>query len=286
MLDIAFIRQNPDIVRAAIKNKRFDLNLDELLDADKARREITAALDVRRARKNEIGALIPKASKEDRPKLVEEGKQVRTDIEEMEPKLAAAKKTFDDLMLRVPSIPRPEVPVGAGEESNVEIRRVGTPRAFDFEVKDHVALMTSMNLVNWDGPRRFAGGRSYALTGLGAILELAVTRMAIDILVKRGLTMVIPPVIVKERAMQGTGFFPTGREEAYAIPADELFLIGTSEVPLVSMHCDDVLDASALPLLRGHLPLLPARGGRVWKTRRGLYCAPVHEGGAGGLLRA
>src|ERR1700683_1799862 len=98
MLDIAFIRQNPDIVRAAIKNKRFDLDLDELLSADKARREITATLDVRRARKNEIGSLIPKASKEERPKLVEEGKQVRTDIEELEPKLAEAKKKFDDLM--------------------------------------------------------------------------------------------------------------------------------------------------------------------------------------------
>ena len=276
MLDIAFIRQNPDIVRAAIKNKRFDLDLDELLAADKARREITATLDVRRARKNEIGALIPKASKEDRPKLVEEGKQVRTDIEEMEPKLAEAKKKFDDLMLRVPSVPRPEVPIGKGEEDNVEIRRVGTPRKFEFEPKDHVALMTSMNLVNWDGPRKFAGGRSYALTGLGAILELAVTRLAIDILVKRGLTIVIPPVMVKERAMQGTGFFPTGREEAYAITADELFLIGTSEVPLVSMHCDDVLDPAALPMrYAGISSCFRREAGAYGKDTKGLY--RVHQ---------
>src|SRR6201999_3010240 len=113
-------------------------------------------------------------------------------------------------------------------EDNVEIRKVGTPRVFDFKPKDHVELMEGFGFVNWDGPRKFAGGRSYALVGMGAILELAVTRMAIDILVKRGLTMVIPPVIVKERAMTGTGFFPLGREEAYSIPADELFLIGTS----------------------------------------------------------
>jgi seryl-tRNA synthetase len=276
MLDIAFIRQNPDLVRAAIKNKRFDLDLDELLAADKARREITATIDLRRARKNEIGALIPKASKEERPALVEEGKQVRTDIEELEPKLAEAKKTFDDLMLRVPSIPRPEVPIGKGEEDNVEIRRVGTPRKFDFEPKDHVALMTSMNLVNWDGPRKFAGGRSYALTGLGAILELAVTRMAIDILVKRGLTMVVPPVMVKERAMQGTGFFPTGREEAYSITLDELFLIGTSEVALVSMHCDDVLDPAALPIrYAGISPCFRREAGAYGKDTKGLY--RVHQ---------
>src|SRR5580700_4840519 len=248
MLDIQCIRQSADQVRAAIKNKGFDLDLDELLAADRERRETTTLLEQKRARKNELSAQIPKANKDDRPKLVEEAKQVRTDIEQLEPALAEVQRRFQDLMLRVPSIPRPEVPIGKGEEDNVEVRRVGTPRTFDFEPKDHVALMTAMNLVNWNGPRKFAGGRSYALTGLGAILELAVTRMAIDILVKRGLTMVVPPVMVKERAMQGTGFFPTGREEAYAIPADELFLIGTSEVALVSMHCDDVLDAASLPI--------------------------------------
>ena len=276
MLDIAFIRQNPDLVKAAIKNKRFDLDLEELLTADKARREITATLDVRRARKNEISALIPKASKEERPALIEEGKQVRTDIEELEPKLNEAKKRFDELMLRVPSIPRPEVPIGKGEEDNVEIRKVGTPRAFDFTPKDHVELMTSLGLVNWDGPRKFAGGRSYALVGLGAILELAVTRLAIDILVKRGLTMVLPPVIVRERAMTGTGFFPLGREEAYSIPADELFLIGTSEVPLVSMHCDDTLDAAHLPMrYAGISPCFRREAGAHGKDTKGLY--RVHQ---------
>jgi seryl-tRNA synthetase len=276
MLDIAFIRQNPDLIKAAIRNKRFDLDLDELLAADKARRELTSTLDVRRARKNEISALIPKATKEERPALIDEGKQVRTDIEELEPKLNAAKKTFDDLMHRVPSVPRPEVPVGKGEEDNVEIRKVGTPRAFDFTPKDHVELMTSLGLVNWDGPRKFAGGRSYALVGLGAILELAATRMAIDILVKRGLTMVLPPVMVKERAMTGTGFFPLGREEAYAITADELFLIGTSEVPLVSMHCDDTLDAAALPIrYAGISPCFRREAGAYGKDTKGLY--RVHQ---------
>ena len=276
MLDIAFIRQNPDLVRAAIKNKRFDLDLDELLTADKARRELTATLDVRRARKNEISALMPKASKDDRPKLIEEGKQVRTDLEELEPKLAEVKKTFDALMLRVPSVPRPEVPIGKGEEDNVEIRKVGTPRAFGYQPKDHVELMTGLKMVNWDGPRKFAGGRSYALTGMGAILELAVTRLAVDILVKRGLTMVVPPVMVKERAMQGTGFFPLGRAEAYSIPEDELFLIGTSEVALVSLHCDDVLEASSLPIrYAGISPCFRREAGAHGKDTRGLY--RVHQ---------
>src|SRR6185295_7826563 len=100
-----------------------------------------------------------------------------------------------------------------------EIRRVGEARKFDFKPKDHVDLMTLHAMVDWDGPRKFAGGRSYALKGMGALLELAVTRLAVDVLVARGMTIVVSPVMVKERAMVGTGFFPLGREESYAITA-------------------------------------------------------------------
>ncbi len=276
MLEIAFIRQNADTVRQAIVNKRLSLDLDELLGADKIRREAIQALDVKRARKNQIAALIPKATKEERPALIEEGKQVKGDIERLEPELKEATLKFDDLMLRVPSIPRPEVPIGKGEEDNVEIRKVGTKREFSFKAKDHVDLMTMHGMVNWDGPRKFAGGRSYALTGTGALLEVAVTRLAIDILVSRGLTLVIPPVIVKEKAMTGTGFFPLGREEAYAITADELYLVGTSEVPLVSLHADETLDAAHLPVrYAGMSPCFRREAGAHGKDTRGLY--RVHQ---------
>ncbi len=276
MLDIAFIRQNPDLVRQAVTNKRLALDLDELLAADKARREAIVQLDAKRARKNQIAQLIPKATKEERPGLIEEGKQVKADIERLEPELTLATKKFDHLMLCVPSIPRPEVPVGKGEEDNVEIRKVGTPRSFDFKVRDHVELMTMLRLVNWDGPRRFAGGRSYALVGMGALLEVAVTRLAIDVLVGKGLSLVIPPVMVKERALMGTGFFPLGRDEVYAITEDELFLVGTSEVPLVSMHCDETLDAATLPLrYAGMSPCFRREAGAHGKDTRGLY--RVHQ---------
>jgi seryl-tRNA synthetase len=276
MLDIQYIRQNADAVRAAIRNKRLDLDLDELLSADKERRESTTTLEQKRARRNELSALIPKASKEERPKLVDEAKQVRTDIEQLEPRLAEVQRRFQELMLRVPSIPRPEVPVGKGEEDNVEIRKVGTPRKFEFQPKDHVELMTNLGLVEWDGPRKFAGGRSYALVGNGALLEIAVLRLAIDTLIERGMKLVVPPVMVKERAMTGTGFFPLGKEEAYAIPADELFLIGTSEVPLVSMHCDDTLEAERLPIkYAGLSPCFRREAGAHGKDTRGLY--RVHQ---------
>jgi seryl-tRNA synthetase len=276
MLDIQFIRNHADQVRAAIRNKGLDLDLDELLAADKQRREATTLLEQKRARKNELSSLIPKAPKDERPKLVDEAKQVRTEIEELEPKLAEIARVFQDRMLRVPSLPRPEVPIGRGEESNVEIRRVGEPRSFAFAPKDHVELMTALGLVEWDGPRRFAGARSYALVGDGALLELSVMRLAVDTLVARGMKLVAPPVMVKERAMVGTGFFPLGREEAYAIPADELFLIGTSEVPLVSMHCDETLDLGRLPLkYAGISPCFRREAGAHGKDTRGLY--RVHQ---------
>jgi seryl-tRNA synthetase len=276
MLDIQFIRQNADQVRAAIKNKGFTFDLDELFAVDRERRETTTELEQKRARKNELSASIPKASKEDRPKLVEDAKQIRTDIEALEPKLAEIQRRYQDLMLRVPSIPRPEVPIGKGEEDNVEIRRVGEPRKFDYQPKDHLELMTSLGMVEFDGPRRFAGQRSYALVGEGALLEMAVLRLAVDTLVERGLKLVSPPVMVRERAMTGTGFFPLGREEAYSIPADEVFLIGTSEVPLVSMHCDDVIEEGRLPLkYAGISPCFRREAGAHGKDTRGLY--RVHQ---------
>ncbi|WP_394826473.1 serine--tRNA ligase [Pendulispora albinea] len=276
MLDIAFIRQNAELVRAAIKNKRFDLDLDELFSVDKQRREAITVLDEKRARKNQVAAAIPKAPKEERPKLVEEGKEIKAAIEKLEPELAEITRRYEGLMLLVPSVPRPEVPVGQGEEDNVEIRKVGTPRRFDFKPLDHVELMDKLGLVNTEGPRRYAGARSYALIGNGALLELAVTRFVIDLLVQRGLTMVIPPVMVKERAMQGTGFFPIGKEDAYAITADELFLIGTSEVPLVSLHADDTLDEAQLPIrYAGLSPCFRREAGAHGKDTRGLY--RVHQ---------
>lgn len=276
MLDIAFIRQNPEVVQKAVHDKRCELDVSLLLETDKQRREVLGRLEKARARKNEIAGLIPKATKEERPTLIEEGKALKGDLESLEREQAEVDARYGDMLLRVPSIPRPEVPIGKGEEDNVEIRKVGTIRKFDFKAKDHVELVTHLGLANWDGPRVFAGGRSYALTGLGAILELAVTRLAIDTLMERGLVPVLPPVIVRERALVGTGFFPLGKEEAYSISADELYLVGTSEVPLVSLHADSTLDAASLPIrYAGMSPCFRREAGAAGKDTRGLY--RVHQ---------
>ncbi len=276
MLDIAFIRQNQDAVRSAIVNKRCDVDLDALLEADRVRREALQVLETQRSKKNQLAAQIPKVPKEEKAALIDEAKGVRAEIERLEPELAVIQARFDDLMLRVPSLPRPEVPVGKGEADNVEIRKVGQPRTFDFTPKDHVDLMGSLGLIDWDGPRNFAGGRSYALKGDGALLELAVTRLAVDILRSRGLELVLPPVIVRESALVGTGFFPLGKEETYAIPADDLFLVGTSEVALVSLHANQVLDAAKLPIrYAGLSPCFRREAGAHGKDTKGVY--RVHQ---------
>ena len=276
MLDIAFIRQHADQVATAATNKGITLDLTELLEVDRIRREKLGQLEQRRARKNEIASSIPKASKDERPALIEEGKAVKTELETLEPELTELTARFEDLMLRVPSVPLPEVPVGKGEEDNVEVRKVGTPRTFDFTPKDHLEIMESLKLVNLEAPRQFAGGRSYALVGDGALLELALVRLSIDTLVERGLIPVIPPVMVKERALRGTGFFPGSKDEAYSIPADDLYLVGTSEVALVSMHADSILDAADLPIrYAGSSPCFRREAGAYGKDTRGLY--RVHQ---------
>lgn len=276
MLDIAFIRQHPDQVREAAANKGITIDLDQLLEVDRVRREKLQQLELRRARKNEIASLIPKASKDDRPKLIEEGKAVKTELETLEPELTQLSGQYEDLMLQIPSVPLAEVPLGKGEEDNVEVRKVGTPRTFDFTPKDHLELMESLKLVNLEAPRNFAGARSYALVGDGALLELALVRLSIDTLVERGLVPVIPPVIVKEKALRGTGFFPGSKDEAYSIPADELYLVGTSEVALVSLHADSILDEADLPIrYAGSSPCFRREAGAHGKDTRGLY--RVHQ---------
>ena len=276
MLDIAFIRENPDLIRDAIRNKRVDLDLDELLRVDRERRRLITDLERTRASRNTAAAAIKNAKPNERPMLIEAAKATREQIERFERELKDVEDGYWGLMLRVPSVPRPEVPIGKGEEDNVEVRRVGTPRKFEFQPKDHVDLMNDLGMVNQEGPRKFAGGRAYALTGYGALLELAVTRLTIDVLMSRGFELVIPPVMVLERAMQGTGYFPLGREQAYAMPEDGLFLVGTSEVALVSLHCDETLDGAKLPIrYAGISPCFRREAGAHGKDTRGLY--RVHQ---------
>jgi seryl-tRNA synthetase len=273
MLDIDFVRTHADEVKEAARRKGFDpAEVERLLTADEQRRSLIAQLDKARQMRNELSAKIPKLDAAARPAAVEEAKALRGLIAALEPDLAKTEEWWGELMLRMPNPPLPEVPEGVSDEDNKEIRRWGVMRTFDFTPRDHVDLALSLGLVEFERPRKFAGSRSYALTGDGVLLENAVLRFALDKVIARGFTAVSPPVMVRDVAMLGTGFFPFGREDTFAVEKDELYLVGTSEVGLVSLHREEILAESELPKRYvGISPCFRREAGAAGKDTRGLY---------------
>jgi seryl-tRNA synthetase len=272
VLNIELIRNTPDVVKKAARDKGITVDIDQLLTYDEQRRQLQRDADALRAKRNSLSDAIPKLSGDEKQNAIAESKQLGPTLKALEEQLQGVEAQLRALMLLVPSPPAPEVPVGKGEEDNLEIRRVGEPRKFEFTPKDHVELALSLGLVDFDRPRKFAGARSFALIGDGVLLELAALRFALDHVVGKGFVPVAPPVMVKEVAMEGTGFFPLFREEAYHIEKDGLFLTGTSEVALVSMHRDEVLSEAELPIrLAGISACFRREAGAAGRDTRGLY---------------
>ncbi len=276
MLDIKFIVANPDVVKKAALDKNIAVDIDRLLAVYEDVRAITSKVDSLRGERNSLSREIPGLPGAEQEQGVARVRDLKEEISELEGKLSVVKEEYDELMLFVPSVPLPEVPIGRGEEDNVEIRRVGEIPKFDFEFKDHLELAEALGLVDIPRAVNIAGSRSYMLKNEGALLELAVTRFVLDYLVAKGFNLLTVPVLVRERPMTGTGYFPLGREQAYAVPEDELFLVGTSEVPVVSYHQDEILSYRDLPLRYTALSTCFRReAGTYGKDTRGLY--RVHQ---------
>ncbi|MBH24859.1 MAG: serine--tRNA ligase [Myxococcales bacterium] len=277
MLDIKFIQEHVDEVKKAVVDKALaDVDIDHIIALDERRRELLYASEQMRARRNELSSSIPKLSKEDRQAAIEEVRGIKSSLKETEEVLAAIQSELDTLMILVPMIPGPDVPVGKGEEDNVLVRTWGTPREFDFEPRDHEELGELLGILDKARAVKFAGGRSYLLKGAGAMLELAVMRLAMDIVVADGFTPVLGPLMVNEMAMEGTGFFPLGREDTYHLEKDDKWLIGTSEVHLVSIHADEILDKEQLPITyAGHSPCFRREAGSYGRDTRGIF--RVHQ---------
>lgn len=276
MLDIKYIRENVEVVKKAARDKRFEVDVDRLVALDVERRELMTQAERARARRNEVAQQIPKASSEDRPALIDEGRELKELVAEVEEKLAAIKEEYDHLLLMVPNVPLAEVPVGAGEEDNVELRTWGTPRTFDFEARDHEELGELLGIIDKPSAIKFAGARSYLLRGAGALLELAVMRYAIDLLGAEGFEPILGPLMVNPEAMEGTGFFPYGREDTYYLERDDKWLVGTSEVFLVSMSRDEIIEVDELPRkVAGWSSCFRREAGSAGKDTRGVY--RVHQ---------
>jgi seryl-tRNA synthetase len=273
MLDLKFIREHAEQVKDAARRKRFEVDVDGLLALDAERRGLLPEVEQIRAQLNEAGRRIGKLSGEAKEtaiaevaRLKDRRKQIDVRLAELAPQILAGQQA-------VPQVPAADVPDGETEQDNVELRRSGEPPQFDFEPRSHVELGETLGLFDVGRGVKIAGTRSYFLTGMGAMLELAVLKLALDYMVyEQGFVPMLPPVLVRYAAMLGTAWFPGGEEQAYTMDRDELYLAGTAEVPITSFHSDEILDASELPRRYvGWSPCFRREAGTYGKDTTGLY---------------
>lgn len=272
MLDIAFIRNNPEVIKDGIRKKRMKMDIDELLAVDEVVRSLRAEVENLRADRNRISKEVPKLQGEDKEQAIAQVKNIRDGLGQMEPKLREVESRFEDLMLMVPNPPLPEVPDGDSDDDNVEVRSFGQPPTFDFPIKDHLELAESLDIVDMPRAVKFAGARMYCLKNEGAMLEFALFKFALDHLYSKGFMPMIVPQLVRREAMIGTGFFPLGEEDTFFVEKDDLYLIGTSEVPLVSYHMDEILNEKDLPKhYCGYSTCFRREAGSYGRDTRGFY---------------
>ena len=276
MLDRREIRQNPDAVRAAVRVKGIDLDVDELLQLDKASRELQHELDQKQALRRSSAREFAQADEARRAELRAEHAELEIQLRTLRDQLAETTEQLQALMLLTPMIPWEGAPVGPDESANVTIRTYGTPPEFDFQIRDHVELLEKRGWADFTRARKVAGERAYALTGDMVLLERAVHSYALDLLRDKDFTLVSVPSLVREEALIGTGQFPAHREETYAITADDLYLAGTAEVALVGFHSDEILDHKHLPIrYAGISPCFRREAGSAGRDVRGLL--RVHQ---------
>ena len=276
MLDRREIRQNPDAVKAAVRAKGIDLDVDEILHLDAASRKLQHELNEAQARRKSSSREFAQADEARRAQLRAEHAELETHLRVLREQLAETTEKLQALMLLTPMIPWAGAPVGPDESANVVIRTHGTPPEFDFQPLDHVELLEKRGWADFTRARKVAGERAYALTGDLVLLERAVHGYALDLLRDKDFTLVSVPSLVREAALIGSGQFPAHREETYAIPADDLYLAGTAEVALVGFHSDETLDHKHLPIrYAGISPCFRREAGSAGRDVRGLL--RVHQ---------
>ena len=277
MLDLKLVREDPERVKAALAKRGPGMadQVDRLLEADAARRRLVTEVDALRAQQKRRGKEVARATPEERERLLGGLKELSARLDEAEARLRTAEAELAELQARRPNLRDPAAPAG-GEEDSAELRRVGTPPAFDFPVRDHLELGELLGAIDTVRAAKVSGARFGYLLGQGALLEFALVRFAMDRLVAAGFVPVVPPVLVRREAMFGTGFLPTDEQQIFRTADDDLYLAGTSEVPLVSYHSDELLDPDALPLrYAGFSTCFRREAGSYGKDTRGIF--RVHQ---------
>lgn len=275
MLDIKFIRENKDIVQAGAKKKHVKINIDDLISLDDKRKDILTSIEKKRSEQNSISEKMPKASPEDRQKMIDDMKVVKESLQKEEESLKAVMKDWQEAMLRVPNVPDMSVPDGDSDADNKEVKVWGEKPNFAFEPKDHVEIMTKLGMLDIERGTKVHGFRGYFLTGDGVRLCFAIWNYAMDFFGKKNFVPVIAPAVVRKLNLYSTGHLPGDIEDFY-MTQDGDALSGTAEVALMGMHSDEVIDAKNLPVrYLGFSPCYRREAGAHSKDVKGLI--RVHE---------
>jgi len=268
VIDLRATRSDPDELRRRLARKGAAELFDELLEADRAVLAVQPRVEDLRAKRKLKG--------KPTPEQLAELEQVKVELQALEDELAAAERRRTELLDRIPNPPDDETPDGFTEDDAVLVRQVGEPPAFDFPVRDHLDLAQVFGWIDMERAAKVSGARFAYRIGDVALLELALYRYALDRLVAKGFVPVLPPVLVREEAMYGTGFLPTDEVNIYKVERDELYLTGTAEVGLAAMHMKEILDADALPLrYAGYSTNFRREAGAAGKDTRGMF--RVHQ---------
>lgn len=275
MLDIKFIRENLDFVKAGAKKKHIEVDLDALMALDEKRRELTAQLETKKAEQNQVSRDVATADEAKRATLIKVTKPLKEEIQKLEDELKDVLAEWRRLMVQVPNIPDMSVPEGESDQDNLEVKTCGEKPHFDFPAKDHLELMTANGMADFERGAKVAGFRGYFLKGDGVLLANAIWQLALKHFSSKGLEPLVVPSLVRREAFLGTGYLPQGEEDLYKTQDGE-YLAGTGEVAAMGYHMDETLDRSLLPVqFLAFSPCFRREAGAHGKDARGLI--RVHE---------
>jgi seryl-tRNA synthetase len=272
MIDIKLIRENPQYFKDGARAKKIAADIDRLLEVDAQLTEAKKKLQDIVTEKNRIGKDIPKLAPDQKKEALARLAGFKEEESSLSEKLKSLQPEFETLMNQVPQPPAPEVPFGADDTENVELRTWGTIRQFEFTPKDHVELGTDLGIIDIERGVKLAGTRNYFLKGDGALLHWAVLRFAMDHMVKKGYVPMSVPLLMRDEVMMGTGYFPGSEEQTYQMERDSLNLAGTAEVPVTAYHSGEILGEEQLPIKSVAMSTCFRReAGAAGKDTRGLY---------------
>jgi seryl-tRNA synthetase len=278
VLDLKAIRDDAETVREALARRDAGLggDLDRLLELDEEHRRLTVEVEGLRAEQNRRSKEIGEVSGTDRDALIASVREVSERLDALEPELTSTQEKLSELLARLPNLPHASVPVGETDEDNEVLREVGEPPSFEFAVRDHVELGEALRVLDLERAAKVSGARFAYLLGDAVWLQWALVRYCLDVLVEKGFTPVVPPVLVREEAMYGTGFLPTDEQQLYVTRDDDLYLAGTAEVPLAGLHQGEILEPPDLPKRYvGYSTCFRREAGAYGKDSRGMF--RVHQ---------